>query len=212
MKYLFYLLIASVTLGCIEPTNPFTKLPPGKWRGVLYLERRNAVKPAQDITRDNKTVNYAVKEEGELPFNFEIVYESKDDFHMVIHNGDERIRIDDIQTGVDKKSARDTFRFNIPGLDSYLHGVYEGNVIQGYWTVPYRGNYKIPFVAYYGDNYRFEDDVDINEKMNVNGKWAVIFEEGENAYPAIGQFKQNGEHITGTFNTETGDYRYLEGR
>jgi thiol-disulfide isomerase/thioredoxin len=49
---------------------------------------------------------------------------------------------------------------------------------------------------------------------NVSGKWQVSFAAfQENEYPAIGLFEQeeNGR-VTGTFMTETGDYRFLEGK
>jgi len=43
----------------------------------------------------------------------------------------------------------------------------------------------------------FEDD-------KIEGNWFV-------PYPAIGEFEQKGNDLTGTFRTETGDYRYLAG-
>ena len=48
--------------------------------------------------------------------------------------------------------------------------------------------------------------------MDISGKWQVKFEVGtEDEYPAIGDFIQKGNDVTGTFMTETGDYRYLQG-
>jgi len=47
---------------------------------------------------------------------------------------------------------------------------------------------------------------------DITGKWEVTFGlEEEDPYPAIGEFTQKGNHLSGTFRTETGDYRYLEG-
>ena len=49
-------------------------------------------------------------------------------------------------------------------------------------------------------------------KHDLTGEWNVTMEiETEDAYPALGDFKQDGNLLTGTFETETGDYRYLEG-
>jgi len=54
-----------------------------------------------------------------------------------------------------------------------------------------------------------------NEKTseNLEGIWEVVFSENskEGRYIAKGIFEQNGNQITGTFRTTTGDYRYLEG-
>jgi thiol-disulfide isomerase/thioredoxin len=48
--------------------------------------------------------------------------------------------------------------------------------------------------------------------MDVAGKWKTTFEvETPDAYPAIGEFKTDRNKVTGTFLTETGDYRYLDG-
>ena len=43
-------------------------------------------------------------------------------------------------------------------------------------------------------------------------KWKTTFSpDTEDEWPAIGLFEKNGEELTGTFLTETGDYRFLEG-
>ena len=49
-------------------------------------------------------------------------------------------------------------------------------------------------------------------KHNISGRWAVMFssDTGKKA-TSIGEFVQNGNNVTGTFLTPTGDYRYLQG-
>jgi thiol-disulfide isomerase/thioredoxin len=47
--------------------------------------------------------------------------------------------------------------------------------------------------------------------MDVTGKWEVRFADPDGDFAAIGEFVQDGNRLTGTFLTETGDYRYLEG-
>ncbi len=52
------------------------------------------------------------------------------------------------------------------------------------------------------------------EKPNINltGKWSVILEDSEdNKSPGIGVFTQDGNSLTGSILTPTGDYRYMEG-
>ena len=44
---------------------------------------------------------------------------------------------------------------------------------------------------------------------NYTGRWDVYFKDGDEH--AIGLFNQDGNIVTGTFLTETGDYRYLAG-
>jgi len=55
-------------------------------------------------------------------------------------------------------------------------------------------------------------DKPVKPVQNFRGRWEVQFEgEDPEAKMAVGEFKQQGSHITGTFLTLTGDYRYLEG-
>ena len=51
-----------------------------------------------------------------------------------------------------------------------------------------------------------------NDKNEINGKWQVSFDpDTENKFIAIGMFKNDKNKITGTFLTETGDFRFLSG-
>ncbi|MBK6543608.1 MAG: hypothetical protein IPG10_20590 [Flavobacteriales bacterium] len=46
----------------------------------------------------------------------------------------------------------------------------------------------------------------------LSGEWEVHFSPGTtDAYDALGLFQQKDGRVTGTFGTETGDYRFLEG-
>ena len=68
----------------------------------------------------------------------------------------------------------------------------------------------IPFEATFGNNQRFEINAQ-NHSSSFEGKWEVDFIKENGVEKAIGLFKQNGQTITGTFITTTGDYRFLEG-
>ncbi|MCB0687333.1 MAG: TlpA family protein disulfide reductase, partial [Saprospiraceae bacterium] len=96
--------------------------------------------------------------------------------------------------------------------DSYFKVIFEDNVLEGEWIVPSRGNnYQIHFVAKHGQDFRFTT---LKKKpiTDVSGKWDVTFElDQPQPVKAIGYLHQDGNHLTGTFETEVGDYRYLEG-
>jgi thiol-disulfide isomerase/thioredoxin len=152
-------------------------------------------------------------EEGDfLPFLFDVVYDNVQDFHVELINGDERIVIDDIEYGRDKATAKDTIIINFTVFDSYIKAIYEENIMEGSYHVNYRDNYSIPFKAVHGQNFLFSTDKK-NDPVNIQGKWAVTFEvDTEDEYPAIGEFYQKEDKLSGTFLTETGDYRYLTGQ
>ena len=180
--------------GCVEIPKPHSKIPPGIWKGTLVLE-------------DDPTSN---KNDLILPFNFNIDYETEESVLLTIINAEERIEIRDITFSQDRKTGRDSIFIDFPVFDTHIEAEYKDNVIQGFWHVHYRDDYKIPFIAYHGIKSRFEKVAPAAH--DLSGEWNVRMEiETETEYPAIGDFKQDGNKITGTFMTETGDYRFLEG-
>ena len=184
---LLLFIIGSISVfSCVEVLRPFESLPPGVWRAELTLQK--------DVI---------------LPFNFKIDYEDKKP-RFIIHNAEERISIDDISFGRTAKN-QDTLVIDFAILDSYIEAEYKEGVMQGHWIVRNRENYRIPFVAYHGRDYRFSNSKDAFA-ADLTGNWKALFEvETPDQYPAVGEFIQKGNRLTGTFRTETGDYRYLEG-
>lgn len=210
---LIYLVLLSLGLsGCFVAENSFTGIPPGPWRAVLKVAKPHAVS-ALSMKR-NRSGDLPKKEsikKGELPFVFEVIYENENDFYIEILNGEERIPIKDIQFGKEKHTGKDTILINFPVYDSYIKGYYADGAIEGHWVATNRGNYAIPFTAVFGKNHRFTT-LENEPALDVAGKWAVTFDLDEKEpYPAIGEFEQEGNKVTGTFLTETGDYRFLEG-
>jgi len=135
-----------------------------------------------------------------IPFNVEVL----DANHLVIKNADERIDVTEITY------KEDSVFIKIPVFGSEFKGKLSGNTLGGEYYNYNRAKVEaIPFRARFGVDQRFE----ITEEPNVDftGSWQANFGTDENPDPAIGLFTQNGQHITGTFQTETGDYRYLEG-
>lgn len=209
-----FLAIATLTLisGCISIERPHTRLAPGLWRGILKLDASQASRlgGSTDQTKSSEIVIEEVTA-GELPIMFEVVYTSPDSFYIVWINGTERIETRDIRYGLDRATAKDTLRIDFPLMDTYIEAICEEGVIQGKWVVPYKDDYSIPFEAKFGVNHRFTP-LRKTPSIDLTGEWAVAFEPGtENAYPAIAEFRADGNHLTGTFRTETGDYRFLEG-
>jgi len=194
--------------GCVEAINNHQKLPPGIYRAVLNLNDPNIKNAAEEI---NTQLN--IVDPGLLPFNFEVVYEegSNEDFKIVLHNADERLVVDDIRYGKDRATNRDTILIRFPIYDTYIKAIYNENVLEGQWVVNYRDNYSIPFVAYHGQDHRFTDLTKVNT-YDISGRWKCTFTEPDGAEDiTIGNFIQKGNSVTGTFKTETGDYRFLEG-
>ena len=69
---------------------------------------------------------------------------------------------------------------------------------------------KLPFHAEYGVTERFPTDA-AAEPASFAGRWAVTFDNHGEPEPAVAIIEQDGGHVTGTFLTPTGDFRFLEG-
>ena len=98
----------------------------------------------------------------------------------------------------------------MPVFDSEFRCLMKGDSLVGNFLNHARTKDNIiPFRASYG---RSEPLVNSFELNNFEGRWEVTFEGDEPPMnKAVGEFSQIGNHITGTFLTPTGDYRYLEG-
>lgn len=210
-KYLIFTVLvafaAMLAPRCVTTDTSFTRVAPGIWRGVLELEEFRI--PVRD--KDTVIVLYDQFKENELPFNFEVKYLDEERFYLEIINGDERIRLDSIEYGRDRTRARDTMNIHFPEYQTYIHVEIRGGVMQGEWVVKNRDDYRIPFYAHAGKDFRFTSLKEAPLK-NISGEWATLFgTDTDKPERAIGEFKQEGNHLEGTFRTETGDYRYLEG-
>jgi len=142
------------------------------------------------------------KENPELtiPFNVKV----KNPKHLEIKNADERIIVYEITY------KPDSVFIKMPVFGSEFKGRISGKSISGEYI-----NYNkskvvpIPFIASFAVKERFKSKE--GPGSDYNGNWQANFISGENSNTAIGIFEQNENIVTVTFQTEVGDYRYLEG-
>ena len=216
--------IAFNFFSCVVMDNKFSSLAPGMWRGVLQLappelvvEQNNEIHSTRQLLEGNgykmpENKKMAEANEGELPFLFEVAYVNDTVFKLDIINGDERIPVaaEDIRIGHNRETGKDTILINFPVFGSYIRAVFQERIMEGEWIYPAK-NQTIPFVAHYGQNKRFTS-LTKPPKADLTGKWECTFDlAGKEPYKAVGELKQTGNILRGTFRTETGDYRYLDG-
>ena len=162
------------------------KLKEGNYRGILILNEVAGI---------------------ELPFNFTVKYKGKKPL-IIIRNAEERIVVDEISI------KKDSLKFKMPVFDTEFQLVRVGDNLEGVWINHYKNtNNILKFKATYGEDKRF---LQLPGKANpiFEDKWEVTFSPGnEDSSKAIGIFHhiEQTDYVTGTFLTETGDYRYLEG-
>jgi thiol-disulfide isomerase/thioredoxin len=139
----------------------------------------------------------------ELPFNFDL-QKKTDSYTVTIHNADERLVLDEVRT------EDDSLVIVMHIFDSELRVKQDDDTLKGYFVKNYEKNFKLPFTAIRGQTFRFAN-ADKDSIVDYSGRWATWFTNDTDTTQAVGIFKQDGSHVTGTFLTTTGDYRYLQG-
>lgn len=144
-----------------------------------------------------------------LPFFCEIFNENGK-YKGIVINGSEKLYTNEFIF------KNDSLWFSFPVFDSeFSFKVYDSKHMYGLWHNYVKKNYTMPTRAGLVNNTkkRFEP-IDIpSPQVDFNGKWEVTFSPAcsDCRYKSVGIFNQNGNSVTGTFLTETGDYRFLEG-
>ncbi|MFQ5720409.1 MAG: TlpA disulfide reductase family protein, partial [Acidobacteriota bacterium] len=145
-------------------------------------------------------------------------------------NGEEKVPF----TTVD--SVEDHFVLRLDGYDSEIVARLDAATgeLRGEWskTIP-EGRSRLPFVARRGQSFRFEPPAGSEDAGGhrpqaaaaigrtrtpapedpdpLSGAWDAVFTDEDGTEPARAEFSLDGTHLTGTFLTPTGDYRFLDG-
>jgi len=157
-------------------------LQPGNWRATLNRADGNPIVFNLDVTQQKGKTSIAVV------------------------NGQEKMQIQDI------KSDKDSLFIDMPVFESSFRvKVIAKDSLSGTWIK--RGavsDVNIPFTASAKQNYRFALS-NGDATANAGGKWKIDFIHGDKHQPAIGNFVQQGNEVTGSILTPSGDYRFLAG-
>ena len=155
---------------------------PGKYRGVL-------------VRADGR----------EVVFNIEVSGTGKHT-QLYIMNSTEKLR------AIELRTKEDSFFFRMPVFESeFRTQVQADGSLKGEWIKGTASKTQHwPFTAL-PDKKRF-DALEGDAKYNVRGRWSVTITRANGTIrPAVADFVQKGNELTGTFLTPTGDYRYLDG-
>lgn len=139
-----------------------------------------------------------------IPFNMEVV---KDSVYFV--NAEERIGATIVEDG-------EQLVIQMPIFDSEFRISKNDKGVFGFWYNYAKGpDYQIDFTANPIDKDSYDNRFGIPQTENVTnfeGNWETTFDVGsEESYKALGLLLQIGQEVKGTFLTETGDYRFLQG-
>ena len=153
----------------------------------------------------------------ELPFTVELEARADGGLDGYAVTDHERVKFSAVEVSLD--GGETTVVLASDGYDSELTATLEdgGKVLRGGWRkTADDGNSRMAFVAHRDAAGRFSSGskaelVQAPAVRDYSGEWTVTFTDEDGESPGRGIFEQNGRHLTGTFRTPTGDYRWLEG-
>jgi len=182
LKYCILLVLMAISFNYCNDTSPkIAVLNTGDWVFTLYID-----------AEDPGVI---------LPFNVKVI----DPQQLIISNADEEIIVKEITY------YGDSLSIIMPVFGSEFKGKITGNEIKGFWyKYNYSETYKIPFTASFNVKKRFSNVAGSSSKITGNWQSYFIGKSGDSS-DAIGIFRQDGDRVVGTFLTEVGDYRHLEG-
>jgi thiol-disulfide isomerase/thioredoxin len=167
--------------ACKQKAENTTVLKTGIWRATIEIQGQ------------------------QLPFNFELVKDADDGYDIYLRNADERLLLDEI------KVYGDSVDIGLHIFDANIKAHVKGDTLRGEFIKNYEKDFNIPFTAVHGQSFRFEKAGAQKDIPDFSGKYAVTFIHEFDTTKAVGIFHQQGDSVTGTFLTPTGDYRYLQG-
>lgn len=186
MKNIIIILFSVLMLfsGCSRINK---QMQQGKWRGILLIDKT-----------DSRNV---------LPFIFEFSKTGTGGMEMTIINADEKIKADEVTM------KGDSVFIKMPVFKDEIHAkIIRNDSLAGqYFHFGSKSSYGIPFYATTKQKNRFSE-TGVKSLIDVSGRWETTMQPGDSdEYKIIGEFRQTGSRVTGTFLTTSGDYRYLEG-
>jgi hypothetical protein len=142
-----------------------------------------------------------------IPFIIDFSYDKDNRLQALLLNGEEKIKLDDIAyVGDDIFIPLQTYEIS---LELEQQG---DKMLSGYLVRKNKNPIvKTPVIGAHGHKTRYPGKKR-KALIDLNGKWTLELKDQEDVKsPAVGNFKQKGNKITGSILTPTGDYRYMEG-
>ena len=142
-----------------------------------------------------------------LPFNF-AVSATADGYEVIYLNGPERMPVEQVRFAPDGR-----LELNFPSYSAELIAHVDGPRMSGTIRLPRKNSVtELPFTAEHGQDWRFFPEA-AAEFEDFTGRWevSITVEKFNFTQPAVALFNQQGPMLSGTVNTQVGDYRFLHG-
>lgn len=151
---------------------------------------------------------FTLNRPGGLPVHVLVDLEnSKGQWQAVFHNDTESIVVPSLVL------RNDSLLFEMPVFESSFRlKIEKNNQLTGTWTKGIStGMQHWEVTAVHGSTEKIPGK-NSPASQNISGKWAMSFQRADGSWrPAIAEFKQSANKLTGTIINPSGDYRFLEG-
>ncbi|MFP5471671.1 MAG: TlpA family protein disulfide reductase [Bacteroidia bacterium] len=182
MKYFFFLtFLCSLLISCAEEKNT----PKSEHLQGLWLGR------------------LLVDEQNSVNFNFSVDSLAENVVFLTVINAEEKI-------SCRGKKLNDSLWFDVPVFDASFYCKLYNDSITGKFVVKAKER-TMDFVAIKSNSVSTRGYGTHNYSEKLNGRWRAKFTDGGDFSDAVGIFSINDSLAAGTFLTETGDYRFLQG-
>ncbi|RBL89162.1 TlpA disulfide reductase family protein [Chitinophaga flava] len=181
MKKLWIYCLAGIGMAACNTGNTKKELSDGVWKASLHRA-----------------------DGANIVFNFQ-VKDTAGKKVLYVLNATDKLLVDDV------KVNGDSVFIKMPFFDSEFKArLAEGGNLEGQWIRHLADkDVSIPFTAQPHTAERFKKGA--APAQQVTGRWVTTFVDKDKSSEAIGEFKQMGDLVYGTFLTTTGDYRFLDG-
>ncbi|REE25102.1 peroxiredoxin [Winogradskyella pacifica] len=167
---------------------------------IILLSSCKSETPIKTLEVGSYRAVIEAQDNEEIPFIFEVTSANE----IKIFNAEEVIDVNEVTY------ENDSVYIKLPVFEGYIAAKFEDNNLKGSF-IKESLDRTVPFTADFNKTKRFE--VKSTPSQNSTGIWETVFSKdiADDEYIAKGVFKQEGDKVTGTFRTTTGDYRFLEG-
>jgi hypothetical protein len=142
----------------------------------------------------------------QVPFGLDVAQEESG-FVLYVINGEERVRLDDVQVVEGRLQAR------FPGYETTLSARVAGGRLAGTVSLVHDDGriVELPLAATLGETWRFHPEP-LPGNADFAGRWEIrLTDAAGRATPGVATFEQRFEQVTGTVQWPDADQRYLAG-
>src|SRR5688572_26297043 len=144
-QYIAGVLLVFTVAACKPEAESVDPLKTGMWRAVVEIQNQ------------------------ELPFNFEVTRDDQGGYDVFLLNAEERLLLDEVTI------TEDSVDISLHIFDANIKAIISGDSLKGMFVKNYEDDYKVPFRAVHGQDFRFIKSTTTESRADFTGTYEVTF-------------------------------------